>query len=181
MGISDLAAWHAVHQAKGSRYAKDLEAACGGAPGDSPEVDREYRARSPLTYLAAAKDLPLDIAAGIHDGHTGSVPVSHALWAFNALAKANDEPAFSDQEIEQWCQPNEAASEGLPQDDVWRRAVHLRKRSGHVRVTLFEGGHEGLPLAALEFLGQHQRDQPIEFTERALAPTLPDENAEAKQ
>ncbi|NQT52694.1 prolyl oligopeptidase family serine peptidase, partial [bacterium] len=84
VGISDLAAWHAECKAAGRHYYKDIEGACGGPPG--PATEAEYRRRSPLLHLAAAKGLPLDLNAGIHDGHTGSVPVSHTLRAFNVLA-----------------------------------------------------------------------------------------------
>src|SRR5690606_21308450 len=67
VGISNLAAWHERH--KDGRYGLMLRRSCGGAPGDSETVDREYRERSPLTHLAKAAGLPLDLAAGVHDGH----------------------------------------------------------------------------------------------------------------
>jgi hypothetical protein len=44
----------------------------GWAPGESPEVDEEYRDRSPLTNLANASSVVLHINAGIRDGHDGS-------------------------------------------------------------------------------------------------------------
>ena len=86
-GISDLAAWHKECVEKGRKYAGDIEAVAGGAPGSSDAVDRELYFRSPVHHLAAAKDLPLDLNTGIHDGHTGSVPIHHTLDAFNAVAR----------------------------------------------------------------------------------------------
>ena len=68
---------------------QDLEKSCGGKPGDNPQVNEQYKKRSPRHGLMASK-VPLDINAGITDGHTGSVPISHSLKAFNLLAEAPD-------------------------------------------------------------------------------------------
>ena len=52
-----------------------------------PEVDAAYASRSMIGRLSATRPpCPLDINTGIHDGHTGSVPVSHAVRGFNAAA-----------------------------------------------------------------------------------------------
>jgi len=91
--ISDLVAWRIRHGSGG--YGKNMDAACGGAPG-TPATDAEYKARSPINFLPAAKGLPIDINAGIHDGHKGSVPISQSLYAFNVLAEAN---GFKDRQI----------------------------------------------------------------------------------
>ena len=45
-------------------------------------VKYELKMRSPVRHLAKAADVPLDINTGIHDGHTGSVPVSQSIEAF---------------------------------------------------------------------------------------------------
>ena len=171
VGISDLKKWHQFHDAKGGRYANDVVESCGGRPGASKAVDGEYFFRSPLPFLAAATHLPLDIAAGIHDGHTGSVPVSHSLEAFNEIARANGDPGFTPQEIEAWCKRMLEPAHEPMEDPVWKRDVHLRRRSGEARVTLFEGGHEGLATAAMDFLSKHRKEQPTEFDKRTLSPS----------
>ena len=56
VGISDLAAWHKRH-AKG-RYGQMVRQSCGGPPGASDEVDRQYKLRSPLTWLGAGPPHP---------------------------------------------------------------------------------------------------------------------------
>ena len=94
--ISDLAAWYDEIKISGREDCEDVSRSCGGPPGASDAVDREYRARSPLTYLVNARALPLDINAGIRDGHEGSVPVSHSLLAFNAVAAAEDRISTDD-------------------------------------------------------------------------------------
>lgn len=161
VGISDLSAWHELHSARGSRYAEMMEACCSGKPGDSDETARRYRERSPLTYLTDAGDLPLDIAAGIHDGHEGSVPIRHSLDAFNAVAASNGMSTINESEIMELSQKNGRLKEPQPSDQVSDEAlgrdIHLRRQSGQCRVTIFEGGHEGITSAAVDWLKRHRR------------------------
>ena len=158
VGISDLASWHRRHQ--GSKYGKMMEKCCGGAPGDSAQVDAEYIARSPLTFLEGAKDVALDIAAGIHDGHTGSVPIRHSIDAFNKIAQANRTAAVNEAEIEQVSRSEgrlDASQEGdVGFDDSFGRDYYLRRKSGNARLTIFEGGHEGIGTAAMAWFEAHQ-------------------------
>ncbi|OYW18763.1 MAG: hypothetical protein B7Z55_10025, partial [Planctomycetales bacterium 12-60-4] len=146
--ISDLAAWHSESVARKTNYALHLEQVCGGVPGMSAEVDAQYRHRSPLTHLAHAKGLPLDINAGITDGHNGSVPISHSLRAFNLLAELNGhrEVQFSPDEIttmteQQMISP--ADREAAPNEPDRAHPVLLRRVAGSARITIFDGGHEG--------------------------------------
>lgn len=143
--ITDLAEWHRFSSARGSRYALDIEACCGGPPGD-PVRDLEYRRRSPLFHLADAVGVPIDIQTGIHDGHHGSVPVTHSLRAFNALARANGaaDAQLTDAErmtiADEARVPDHIASE--PVDEPERTCpVLFRRSAGPVRLTLFDGGH----------------------------------------
>ncbi len=156
VGISDLESWHEKH-AKGG-YGAMLRACCGGAPGDSPEVDAQYRARSPKTWLAGAVDVPLDLGAGIHDGHTGSVPIRHTLEAFNCVARAQGLPEVSEEEMDQLSRPDGRLQKPLPSDlepdKDFSRAIHLRRTAGKARVTIFEGGHERLDSAAIAWLSR---------------------------
>jgi dipeptidyl aminopeptidase/acylaminoacyl peptidase len=158
-GITDLAAWHRECKAAGWKYAEDIEKVCGGAPGDAPEVDRQLKLRSPLYHLAAAKAVPLDINAGIHDGHAGSVPVHHTLDAFNAIARARgDTPVPA--EIIKALSREETPAGPVPEDASYGRDLHFRRESGPCRVTIFEGGHEGLAPAACAWLAAHPEQHP---------------------
>ena len=118
--ISDLTAWHSESLARKNRYAAMLEKCCGGPP--TPSTEAEYRSRSPLFHLAAAARVPLDINTGIHDGHTGSVPVSHSLLAFNALASASALPErrVSDSDIDKLARTTLDALTGIAFDDDGR-------------------------------------------------------------
>ena len=166
VGISDLKEWHAFHtrtQIKG-KYAVMLEACCGGPPGHSVGVDVEYLSRSPIHHLQHAAELPLDLNAGITDGKTGSVPIMHTLHAFNIIAQARRTPLISPAEIDQlWTHGQLTAPQDGDQsaDPSYARPLSLRRTSGPSRVTLFEGGHEGLPHAACEWLGKQERGTAI--------------------
>jgi hypothetical protein len=155
-----LVAWHEKHAEE--RYGEMMRACTGGAPGESAAVDEEYRKRSPLTWLAdtAERMPPLDIAAGLRDGHSGSVPIRHSLKAFNAIAAALGEPTISEAEIEQLSAGEEGRlAEPKPSDQVedpaFGRAIYLRRQAGPHRVTIFEGGHETIASGQLDWLARH--------------------------
>lgn len=151
--ITDLEAWHAETSASELKYAKDIEGCCGGPPGASSAVDDEYRYRSPIHHLKSAVDVPLDINTGIHDGHAGSVPIHHAIDAFNVIAEARGDSAIPANVIAQLSRED---TRGLERDHdlAYGRAVHYRATSGPSRLTVFEGGHEALPGAACLWLAQ---------------------------
>lgn len=163
VGISDLAAWHEKHAAEDDGYGQMMRKVCGGKPGDSEEVDRQYQIRSPLTYLHQAVGVPLDIAAGVHDGYTGSVLTRHSLEAFNAIAKADGSAIITEAEIQQIGRPDGKLNAPQPSDQVedasFARRIYLRRHAKHARVTIFEGGHEGIATASIAWLEQHARPE----------------------
>ncbi|MBT6148934.1 MAG: prolyl oligopeptidase family serine peptidase, partial [Gemmatimonadetes bacterium] len=142
VGISDLASWHETH--KDGNYGEMIRLAVGGAPGASQAIDDELKARSPITHLANAKDVALEIAAGRHDGHKGSVPIRHSLNAFNTIATARGTDLITDAEIEQMSRVDGHLDQPQPSDQVtdasFGTEIFLRRHAGHARVTIFEGG-----------------------------------------
>ena len=159
VGISDLSRWHARH-ARG-KYGEMLRKCCGGQPGDSDLVDQQYRDRSPLTWLHQSLKVPLDIAAGIHDGHQGSVPIRHSLNAFNRLARISGTVLVSEEEMSELSRRNGRLTaprdSDRVEDPVLGRKIYLRRMAGNSRVTIFEGGHEGIAAAAVDWLGRHAK------------------------
>ena len=153
VGISDLARWHAETNARGMNYSENVELICGGSPGASALIDKEYKNRSPLTSLWRANIIPVDINAGIHDGHggdlggEGSVPVGQSIRAFNEIAKAagNKDDIISEDIIE-LIESDEKVPDYVmtetSEDPSYGRKIHLRRTSGLSRLSLFEGGHE---------------------------------------
>ena len=124
------------------------------------KVNSEYRARSPIFHLERVGNLPLEICAGVRDGHMGSVPIQHSLRAFNVVAKAAGQPLVSDAEIEQlWQNQRLVAPRDSDQgtDPAFGREIRLRRTAGPARITIFDGQHEGLPYAAAEWLAGHSR------------------------
>lgn len=171
--ISDLAVWYDQTKQAKRAYWQDLEKVCGGPPG--PATLEAYRARSPLFYLAAARGLPLDLNTGIHDGHTGSVPVSQSLRAFNVLAVANgcQSLQLADAEIDALCQTQQIppALGGARVEDLERqRAVLWRRVAGPVRISIFEGGHDVEVGAALAWLARQKQGASADFSIGAAKP-----------
>ncbi|MBR6789504.1 MAG: prolyl oligopeptidase family serine peptidase [Oscillospiraceae bacterium] len=163
--ISDIAAWYEQTHAKKADpaargYDDHIVDACGGNPVTDPDAAAEAKHRSPLTWLDGAKGkVILDIGTGIHDGHTGSVPVSQAMQAFNAVAEPEDR--FTAEEIAHITEkediPAHLRFEG--EDPAYgAHKVLLRRVSGMVRLTVFEGSHDILPGPGFGFLENQIRN-----------------------
>ncbi len=157
--ISDIAAWHReCLDTRHHGYAEQIELACGGSPLNKAAAWQEALKRSPLTYLQNASGVPLDISTGIHDGHTGSVPVSQAIQAYNLLAAPPDKIGQEDIEYI-------VTHERVPQPLLWADhdpafgayKVYLRKQSNLVRLSLFEGGHDLLSWPTFDWLERQQK------------------------
>ena len=158
--ISDLVKWHAETTVRKLRYAGEIEAALGGhkpVPGTPAHADALKR--SAITYMARARGVNLDINAGITDGHNGSVPVSHSLEAFNALAAPRDllSPALIGEFVKTAKVPAALRKETVVDASYGRKTVLFRRKSGAARVTIFQGGHEIIPEAGLQWLAEQNR------------------------
>lgn len=153
--ITDIAAWYKqCRDSNHPEYVRDIEAACQGAPVAGSPSEKEAEARSPLTHLAKAGPILVDLNTGIHDGHKGnSVPISHTILAYNLLAKPEDR--FSEADIARMI-----SEEAIPSELLFKgvdtsyspRKVLLRRSSGNVRVTVTDGKHEIIVPAALAWL-----------------------------
>lgn len=151
--IVDLARWYHQSKSHEDEYWQDVAASCGGPPGANDEVDRQYALRSPITWLRNARSLNLDINAGIRDGHEGSVPVSHSLRAFNEVASIQDR--LTEEEIAYFVREAKVPAhlkQQVSDESYEEKRPLFRRHSGRARVTLFDGGHELVPQAALTWL-----------------------------
>jgi pimeloyl-ACP methyl ester carboxylesterase len=172
--VTDLAAWHADSIARKNKYAREIEQVCGGLPGASPDVDAAYASRSVIARLSQARPpFPLDINTGIHDGHTGSVPVSHAILAFNAVAADADripEAAIAamvrDRKV-----PSGLGAAGV--DPLYTsKPVLFRRTSGSARLTVFNGGHDIVHEAGLTWLEVQRRGTPAAWDVKPHIPPI---------
>lgn len=162
VGISDLVDWHDFHTVDGEpqNYARMIRRSLGGPPGASPEIDAEYRDRSSIHFLHRVGDLPLDLAAGVRDGKSGSVPIRHTLRAFSVVARSHgNEPIPEGTIATLWEQGrlDDPRPTNLEADPTYDREIYLRRHSRNTRVTIFDGGHESLPDAACAWLAGQRR------------------------
>ena len=93
--------------------------------------------------------------------HSGSVPVSHSLRAFNAVAAGHrsTEDMVRDPEIEQLVKNRKlTAAEAAPREIAGLdREIVLHRQSKDSEVIIFDGGHESLPEAAIAWLSLKRR------------------------
>ncbi len=173
--ISDIAAWHReCLNTRHQGYSGHIELVCGGSPLVKASAWEEALKRSPLMYLKNASGVPLDISAGIHDGHTGSVPVSQAIHAYNLLAAENEQ--ISQEDIAYI-----VTNERVPTHLLWpgqdpafgSNKVYLRKQSNLVRFSLFEGGHDLLSWPAFDWLERQQKGQTADWASGKPKPENP--------
>ena len=166
---ADLRRWHAqcLAQPPGNSnrvYAKNMEDACGGTPEERPD---EYARRSSTTYLAGARDVPIQISTGIHDGHVfrgaeHSVPPGQSVRCFNLLADPEDRIGEDDIAVME-------REERVPDPLLFRGkdpffasdALLLSRISHNVRLTLHSGGHAGNFAAALAWFERQRRGRPV--------------------
>jgi len=137
--ITDLEAWYYQSVAKGTRYATDI-VECTESDGVLDAANA--RERSPLHWPVYDEwePRPLSLFAGIDDGHTGSVPISHSIDLFNRFATHLSEDGIDG---------STAASlltRALPPTDhtIADRSVFLQRSLGPIDITIFQGGHEML-------------------------------------
>lgn len=159
--VTDLSVWYSQAEQLQLQYADDMVKSLGGKPGTSAEVDIAYKNRSPITYLSTSTFVQIDINAGINDGHTGSVPISHSLLAYNALVPPQDQLSAEDiQYFVANAQVPKYLIDPLLVDASYGDKVPLfRRQSQNARITIFDGGHEIIFNAALTWLAQQQKLQ----------------------
>jgi acetyl esterase/lipase len=157
--IASLVDWYSECRKLKCDHADDIVKSCGGPPGTSTAIDLEYRERSPVTYLREAVNLPLDINAGIRDGHhSGGVPISHSLMAFNLIASEKDR--ISEDDIKYFVEKAQVPPHlrrPLTDPTYGEKVPLFRRTSGNARITIFDGGHEIVYEAALSWLAKQQK------------------------
>lgn len=186
--ISDIEAWYWESTGRKQKYSDDIFKATSS---DSILNAEESRRRSPLYQafpIEKREDAKLYIYAGIHDGYTGSVPITHSLFMYNRLvgeikynttdktdifSKANsDSELVSEIEVidllSKRTNPNKSGKK------LFGRDIHLQKRYGNIQLTVFEGDHEQIPQA----LGLIPYEKKTKLKYNVL--TIGDSNAHSK-
>lgn len=137
--ITDVEAWYYQSQQRGLSYASDIEKVCGGR--FDPEI---ARSRSPI-YMNIGGEFHgnLHLFAGVEDGYSGSVPISHSILMFNRLCEASGEANLK-LEMSDVVSLLTRAVECTGQE-IGERAVFFKRSNRLGTLTVFDGGHEMLP------------------------------------
>lgn len=168
-GISDIAAWH--QQCRNSsfdRYASMIESAIGDPSESLEKWNSDASHRSPLHWIRTAKTLPpLDINHGINDGRAGSVPFTHSILAWNAAVSAS--AAIPLDTINTFYESQQVPFElqrvnvARPDDLMGKHQPIFRCVEGDTRLTIFDGGHEIVHDAALNWLAGQVKGSPVQW------------------
>jgi lysophospholipase L1-like esterase len=164
--LSDLVRWYYESEGRATKYAFDIARSTVEENNFSKENyymnEKEAIKRSPMymnTPVERRKNSKLYIFSGIHDGYTGSVPISQSLLFYNKLVQDFD-PSDSISLI-----PTEDIIEMLSSRMYWpelsesigERKLHYKKNyKGLIQVNVFEGGHEMIESVALDPLNSEK-------------------------
>ncbi len=151
--ISDLAAWYGESVERKNKYAAEIIQCIGKA---STFNALNAKLRSPLywkTPIKKRQNSLLQIYVGVHDGYTGSVPISHSINFYNKLltdGKEKDKLRYvSKQDAMTLLKTQTFPTSKTPQT-LGDRAILYQKTSKNIRLTVFEGTHEILNEVVLE-------------------------------
>ncbi|MDF9798261.1 pimeloyl-ACP methyl ester carboxylesterase [Catalinimonas alkaloidigena] len=155
--IADLEDWYWESKGRNLKYAKHLEQVTTNRHQFDPA---EARRRSPMhmDYDAELRtNAQLRIYTGIHDGYTGSVPVTHSINIYNKLLdEMYGETVYPDQSVSYQTIETLLTKRLMPVPDtslaLGSRKVHLLKETPRLSLMIFEGGHEMITPQALSLL-----------------------------
>ncbi len=160
--ISDLEAWYWESVGRNQKYARDI---INSVSHNNDFNKDEAIKRSPLFQSFPQKfrkEAQLFIYEGIHDGYTGSVPITHSLNMYNRLVgelkyqtstmdsimmrAESDNSLVSEKEIIDLVTKRinpDSEKNGM----LFDRKVYLKRRFENISLFIFEGGHEQIPQA----------------------------------
>ncbi len=164
--ISDIESWYWESVGRKQKYANDILMSLSS---DNTFNAYEAKKRSPIFQnypKQLRKKSRLYIYEGVHDGYTGSVPITHSINMYNRLVgdlKSNisdldsimtmykqDPDLVSNKEIidllTKRCNP--ACNK---KEEILNRQIHLQRTYKNIKLVIFEGGHEQIP-GALELI-----------------------------
>lgn len=159
--ISNLDNWYWECKGRGLKYAGHLEGVTTGGEGYK---EAEAKKRSPffMDYDSELrKNASLAIYAGIHDGYTGSVPISHSIAMFNKLA-GDRNPEMPNASVSTDLAYSLVTKRMNPEADVnfklGGRTVYLKRHLPGLTLTVFDGTHEMLVPQALPLIEEEMKD-----------------------
>lgn len=152
--LSNLEDWYWESVGRKQKYGEDIML-CTGSDG-SLNLE-EARKRSPYFQVYPAelrKNSQLYIYTGIHDGYTGSVPITQSISMYNRLVSeiTPDVNMLVSEEdklelVVKRCFPRKTTEEKLGD-----RKIHYQLKAGNISLCIFEGGHEQLVEQAIPLI-----------------------------
>ncbi len=157
--ISNLVDWYYESEGRKSKYSWHIAMATTGKSFKKDQYyfnEPEAIKRSPIymrTPVENRLNSKLYIHAGVHDGYTGSVPITHTLNFYNKVVADFDildkDALIPSGEITNLL--TYRGSSNPNRGSIGGRDIHLQKNyKDKVRVTIFEGGHEMLTDVAMK-------------------------------
>lgn len=146
--IVDLKAWYRQSLRKKQGYSDDI-IKCTSKNG--LEDYDEMKRRSPMYWeVPSLTDKKLRIFAGVDDGYTGSVPISHSIGIFNKIiSSSGDATALVTTSDAMDLLSRNVSTNFQP---IGGRDVFFYRKSTGVDLTIFDGGHEMLVSYVVESL-----------------------------
>ncbi len=158
--ISNLEDWYWECKGRNLKYARDL----GNVTTDGSGFDAsEAKKRSPL-FSAFPKEkrqnASLFIYAGIHDGYTGSVPITQSIRMYNQLLREMYSVQTGDSiscELQLSLLKNRLNRRPDTNLVLGGRKVHLFRELPNLNLVIFEGTHEMLVPQALALIPVNEK------------------------
>lgn len=152
--ITELENWYAESLARDTKYAQNIMDCTRSTDSLDVKIARE---RSPMhmnVHPDRLQPTRVHLFAGVHDGYTGAVPITHSLLFYNKLldvlrAESNEAYIPPEDMIRLLSARSYPSSR---EEHVAGRKIHYHKNYLNLAVTIFEGGHELLEEKALDRL-----------------------------
>lgn len=144
--MTNLIEWYKESKLKNNIYSNDIYKCTNSQEGILNT--NEAQQRSPVffsTNIERFKNSKLKIFAGIHDGYSGSVPVSHSINIYNKILEdiGAGEKYYVSSKEKNFIMTNEKTTNNTNLM-ISDRKVLLKKEYLNLSLTIFDGSHEGL-------------------------------------
>jgi len=157
VGISNLSNWYYESLGRKNKYARHIAMA---TTGDTLTISiEEAISRSPgfmKTPVEQRKNSKLFLYTGVHDGYTGSVPITQTINFYNKVID-DDQPGNTSAKVSEETSETLLRQRNLPgynfPEKLGNRKIHYRNSfQNKVYLTVFEGGHEMVVDVALDHI-----------------------------
>ncbi|MEO1011772.1 MAG: prolyl oligopeptidase family serine peptidase [Bacteroidota bacterium] len=144
--ISNLVDWYYESLGRSTKYAKNIAMVTSGRPDSLNTVEAKKRSPFFMEIPKNREQSRLSIFCGIHDGYTGSVPITQSLHFYNKIVRALDsqcpDSIIEQDDIETLLRQRNFGPKDSKETLMERRVIYSRSCGDKVKVAVFEGGHE---------------------------------------